>query len=162
VQLSLTNNGIKNPEQVIRNSNTVDTNTEHNFLHQSFPIPTTIAPWLSVRNSQQAVEFYKSAFGAMETYRLDADDGSVIARLSIEGAEFWLSDESPGNLSPESLGGASARMILTVSDPDAFFTQALKAGASEIFPVGEEHGWRLGRLADPYGHPWEICRPITS
>ena len=126
------------------------------------PVPTIIAPWLSVRNSQKAVEFYKSAFGAVETYRLDADDGSVIARLSIEGAEFWLSNESSDSLSPESLGGASARMILTVTDPDFLFSQVLKAGASEIFPVGEEHGWRLGRLVDPYGHHWEIGRPITT
>jgi PhnB protein len=73
-----------------------------------------------------------------------------------------LSDESPDSLSPESLGGGSVRMILTVADPDALFSQALKAGASEIFPVGEQHGWRLGRLVDPYGHHWEIGRPVTT
>ena len=137
-------------------------NTEDNSFTQPSPIPTTIAPWLSVRNSQKAVEFYKSAFGAVETYRLDADDGSVIARLSIEGAEFWLSNESPDSLSPESPGGVSARMTLTVTDPDALFSQVLKAGASEIFPVGEEYGWRLGRLVDPHGHHWEIGRPIIT
>ena len=71
-----------------------------------------------------------------------------------------MSNESSDSLSPESLGGASARMILTVTDPDFLFSQVLKAGASEIFPVGEEHGWRLGRLVDPYGHHWEIGRPI--
>jgi PhnB protein len=137
-------------------------NTENNSSIQPSSISTTIAPWLSVRNSQKAVEFYKSAFGAFETYRLDADDGGVVARLSIEGAEFWLSDESPNSLSPESLGGGSVRMILTVADPDALFSQALKAGASEIFPVSEAHGWRLGRLVDPYGHHWEIGRPTTT
>ena len=136
--------------------------TEENNSVLPSPIPTTIAPWLSVPNSQQAVEFYKSALGAKETYRLDADDGSIIARLSIEGAEFWLSNESPDNLSPGSLGGASARFILTVNDPDALFSQALKAGATEIFPVGEEHSWGLGRLVDPYGHHWEIGRPVIS
>ena len=71
--------------------------------------PTSIAPWLSVRKSARAVEFYKSAFGATEVYRLDDSEGGVVARLSVEGAEFWLSHESPehGNFSPESVGGTS-------------------------------------------------------
>jgi PhnB protein len=123
---------------------------------------TTIAPWLSVRHSARAVDFYKSAFGATEVFRLDGDGGSVVARLSVAGAEFWLSDESPehGNFSPESLGGGTVRIILTVADPDALFASALAAGAKQIFPVGEEHGWRLGRVVDPFGHHWEIGRPL--
>lgn len=124
----------------------------------------SIAPWLSVRKSAQAVDFYKSAFGATEVFRLEDPDGNVVARLSIEGAEFWLSDESPehGNFSPQSLGGGTVRMILTVADPDAMFARAVAAGASEVFPVGEEHGWRLGRVVDPFGHHWEIGRQLVA
>jgi PhnB protein len=126
-------------------------------------IITSIAPWLSLRGGVRAVEFYKSAFGAIEVFRLEDETGSVVARLSIDGAEFWLSDESPehGNLSPESAGGNSVRMVLTVSDPDAVFAQAIGAGAAVVQPVSEEHGWRVGRVADPFGHHWEIGRPVA-
>lgn len=125
-------------------------------------ISATIAPWLSVRHSAQAVEFYKSAFAATELFRLEGGDG-VVARLSVQGAEFWLSDESPEhfNFSPQTLGGSSVRIILTVADPDAVFARALAAGASQVYPVAEEHGWRLGRVVDPYGHHWEIGRPLA-
>jgi PhnB protein len=122
---------------------------------------TTIAPWLCVRGSARAVDFYKSAFKAVEVFRM-GDDDSVVARLSIGGAEFWLSDESPEhhNHSPESLGGITIRIILTVADPDAVFARAIRAGAKEVFPVGDEHGWRVGRVVDPFGHHWEIAREL--
>lgn len=124
--------------------------------------PCSIAPWLSVRNGGRAVEFYKSAFGATEAFRLEDPDGAVVARLSIAGAEFWVSDESPehGNFSPESLGGGSVRIILTVADPDAVFARAVAAGASQVHRVAEEHGWRVGRVVDPFGHHWEIGRQV--
>ena len=125
-------------------------------------IATTIAPWLCVRGGARAVEFYKAAFGAVELFRM-GDSESVVARLSIEGAEFWLSDESPEhhNYSPESLGGITIRIILTVADPDAVFARAIKAGAKEVYPVSEEHDWRLGRVVDPFGHHWEIGRQLS-
>ena len=125
-------------------------------------IKTTIAPWLCVRGGARAVDFYKSAFGAKELFRI-GDDQSVVARLSIEGAEFWLSDESPEhhNYSPESLGGITVRIILTVADPDAVFARAIKAGAKEVYPVAEEHNWRIGRVVDPFGHHWEIGCPLS-
>jgi len=123
----------------------------------------SLAPWLSIRNGAQAVEFYKTAFGAVDTFRIDAPDGAVVCRLSIEGAEFWISDESPehGNFSPESLGGGTAKILLTVPDPDSTFAAALAAGAQQVHPVAEMHGWRVGRVVDPFGHHWEIARPLT-
>ncbi|PYR90542.1 MAG: glyoxalase [Acidobacteria bacterium] len=123
----------------------------------------SIAPMLSVRNGARAVEFYKSAFGAIEVYRVEDPGGSVVSRLSVDGAEFWLADESPdhANFSPESLGGGSVRMILTVPDPDAMVAKALAAGARLVVPVEEAYGWRLGRVVDPFGHHWEIGHPLA-
>ncbi len=125
-------------------------------------IQTSILPWLCVRKGTQAVDFYKAAFGAKEVFVM-GDSNSVVARLSIEGAEFWLSDESPEhfNFSPESLGGITTRIILTVADPDAIFERAVKAGAKEVYPMTDEHEWRIGRVVDPFGHHWEIGRPLT-
>ena len=126
-------------------------------------IKTRIQPILSVRNGKAALEFYKSAFGATEVFLLE-DSGSVVATLSIHGAEFWVADESPEhhNFSPESLSGSTTRMVLIVSDPDAVFANAVSAGAKEIVPVANNYGWRLGRVVDPYGHHWEIGHPLEQ
>lgn len=124
---------------------------------------TSIAPMLSVRNGARAVDFYKAAFDAVELFRIDAESGAVVARLSVDGADFWVADESPEhlNFSPESLGGGSVRMVVTVNDPDAAFARAVTAGAKVITPMAEDYGWRLGRVADPFGHHWEIGRPLS-
>lgn len=128
------------------------------------PMICSVAPMLSVRNGVRAVEFYQAAFGAIEVYRIEAPDGAIVARLSVEGAEFWVSDESPqhGHSSPETLSGASVRIILVVPDPDAMFAKTLAAGAQQAFAVAEAHGWRMGRVVDPFGHPWEIGCPLDA
>ena len=127
-------------------------------------VACSIAPMLSVRNGTRAVEFYKAAFGASEVYRVEDPGGAVVSRLSVDGAEFWVSDESPehANFSPQSLGGGTVRMILTVPDPDAVFARTLAAGALSVVAVEEAYGWRLGRVVDPFGHHWEIGRPLVA
>ena len=127
-------------------------------------MPTSIAPMLSVRRGAQALAFYKDAFGASELFRIDAPTGEVVARLSVNGAEFWVADESPEhlNFSPETLGGGTVRMVMIVDDPDAAFEKAVAAGAKVITPMDNNYGWRLGRVADPFGHHWEIGKPLAS
>lgn len=127
-------------------------------------VKTTIAPLLSVRRGAKAVAFYKAAFGAEEIFRIGDDDGEVVARLSVDGAEFWVADESPPhkNFSPETLNGATTRIILTVDDPDASFDRAIKAGATVVVPMDNQYGWRLGRVVDPFGHHWEIGKPLKD
>jgi PhnB protein len=125
---------------------------------------SSIAPWLTVSQDQKAIDFYKLAFGASEVYRYDSPSGGTVVRLSVQGAEFWVSEDP--EKSPESttqtLGGDSVRIILTLADPDALFARALQAGATEIFPVSEGHGWRVGRLADPFGLHWELGHPLAE
>jgi PhnB protein len=89
-----------------------------------------IAPFLSVRNGAKAIEFYKSAFGAVESFRHDGDDASVAADLSVSGAKFWVADESPEhqNFSPETLKGGTVRMIMRVEDPDTAFARPWRQG----------------------------------
>ena len=126
---------------------------------------TGISPMLSVRNGAKAVEFYKAAFGAGELFRLDDESGAVVARLAVGTAEFWVADESPEhlNFSPESLGGGSVRMVMIVEDPDAAFARAVTAGATVVWPVTDQpYGWRVGRIVDPFGHHWEIGKPLSE
>jgi PhnB protein len=124
----------------------------------------SIAPMLSVRNGAKAIEFYKAAFGAGELFRVENESGAVVAQLSAGGADFWLADESPAhfNFSPETLGGGTVRLVMVVEDPDDAFERAVAAGARVVWPVGEEHGWRIGRIVDPFGHHWEIGKPLKE
>ena len=126
------------------------------------PVRTGVAPLLSVRQGARAVDFYKLAFGATEVFRIEDPSGAVVATLAVDGAEFWVADESPAhqNFSPESLGGGTVRMILTVSEPDAMFARAVAAGARVVTAITNNYGWRVGRVADPFGHHWEIGRPL--
>jgi PhnB protein len=121
---------------------------------------TVVTATLSVRDWERAMAFYKTALGAEEVYRVE---GGGVGQLSVGGgAEFWVAEESPENqnFSPQTLGGCSVRMLLIVEDPAAVCARAIAAGAIEIAPVADAYGWRLGRIEDPFGHHWEIGRPV--
>jgi PhnB protein len=119
---------------------------------------TRVTATLSVLDWPAAMRFYKAAFGAVEVYTVP---GGGVARLSIDGAEFWVAEESKPhqNFSPLSLGGCSVRMLLIVADPQRVCQQAITAGGTLVYPVSKQHGWTLGRIVDPAGHHWEIGRP---
>jgi PhnB protein len=123
-------------------------------------------PQLSVRRGREAVAFYQKAFGADEVYRIGGTtaEPSVVSQLCVAGGSFWVSDEAPDyeNYSPESVGGATTRMLLVVDDPGALVDQAVAAGATVVNPVTEEYGWLLGRVRDPFGHHWEIGKPLEQ
>ncbi len=127
---------------------------------------TSLSPELSVRRGREAVEFYVAAFGAVEIYRVGGTEGDeeIVAQLSVGNASFWVHDESPPNknFSPETLGGSTVRLLLVVEDPHSVVERAVALGAVEVAPVGEEHGWLLGRIEDPFGHRWEIGKPLAE
>ena len=126
----------------------------------SEPFKTTIAPWLTVSDAQKALDFYTAAFGAVEVYRLDGDDGKIaVAQLAVDGAAFWVQEDFE---SGRARGSTSVRMILSVEDPNSAYDRAIAAGAIEVAPVSEEYGWRTGRVTDPFGYDWELSRQLTE
>jgi len=129
-------------------------------MNGSESFETSIAPWLAVSDAQEAVDFYRSALGAVEVDRLEDHGRVVVAQLSVGGAAFWVQEDA--DASPVAPGVGSVRMILSVEDPDSVFDQAVAAGATVVAHVHEEHGWRTGRITDPFGHDWEISRQLPS
>ncbi len=122
-----------------------------------------IQPELWVRDGPAAVAFYEHALGAVVEHRVvGPEDSDVIAQLSVAGARFWVAtgSEELHRFSPNEIGGATGRMLLVVDDPESLLEAAVAAGARQTSPVGEEHGWRLGRFEDPFGHEWEVGRPL--
>lgn len=127
------------------------------------PTSTTLEPMLTVDGSGPAIRFYESAFGAVCIYIVGDPEGDAVARLQIGDARFWLHGGSAehGNPTPRDLKGTPCRLVLIVEDPDATHAQAIAAGAVALGPIIDEHGWRTGRLVDPYGHHWEIAKELT-
>ncbi len=129
------------------------------------PVPKgyhTITPNIVVKNAEQAIEFYKKAFGAKEGGRFYMPDGKTIAHaeLKVGDSRFTLNDEMPEMkaLSPQSVGGPSSSLWLYVKNADKLFDQAVKAGATATMPVMDAFwGDRMGHIIDPFGHAWSIA-----
>jgi PhnB protein len=128
------------------------------------PIPAghhTVTPYLAIKNAVAALEFYKKAFGATETYKLLMPDGRLgHAEIRLGDSIIMLADEFPeyGGKAPQTLGGSPVSIHLYVDDVDAFFKRALAAGAKERKPVTDQfYGDRSGQLEDPFGHLWWVA-----
>ncbi len=116
----------------------------------------TIQPWLIVEDAPAAVAFYKEAFGAREAYRLEPVPGELVARLSLGGAEFWV---ACGGVDNKNIN-RSVRFVVVVPNPEYYFERALLAGATEVFRLRADHGWRSAKVADPFGHHWEFGHEV--
>jgi PhnB protein len=123
---------------------------------------TSIQPELWVESPREALVFYQAAFGATVLHCV-GDGEDIVAQLGVGDAAFWIAPPSTElkRLSPRSIDGATGRTLLVVEDPDTIVRQAVAAGATETSPVSDEHGWRLGRIVDPFGHEWEIGRQLA-
>jgi PhnB protein len=122
---------------------------------------TGIQPQLWVDTPREAIAFYEAAFGATVLH-LVGDGDDVVAQLGVDEAAFWVAGASAPmkRLSPRAINGATSRTLLVVDDADTVVGNAVAAGATETSPVTNEHGWRLGRILDPFGHEWEIGAPL--
>ena len=121
-------------------------------------IPTgyhSITPSVVVDNAAKALEFYRDALGAKETYRLPMGDKIGHAEIQIGDSRLMLSDEYPDwdALGPKSRGGATGSFMVYVPDADAAVERAVKAGAKLVQPVENQFwGDRVGTVVDPFGH----------
>jgi PhnB protein len=124
---------------------------------------TSIQPELWVDRGAQAVAFYQAAFGATVLHRVGEGE-DIVAQLAIGEAAFWVSTAGANGrrVNPKAIGGATGRTLLVVDDPDAAFRLAVSAGATPTAQPTDEHGWRLGRITDPFGHEWEIGYPLGA
>jgi PhnB protein len=128
------------------------------------PIPAgyrSVTAYLSVRGAAQAIEFYKQAFGAVETLRLPGAGGTIgHAEIRIGDSVVMLSDEyAPlAFLSPQARGGTTVHLHLYVRDVDATVARAVAAGAKLARPVEDQfYGDRRGTIEDPNGHVWHVA-----
>ena len=128
------------------------------------PIPDhhqRLTPYLCVKDARRAIEFYKKAFGATESMRLEQPDGRIgHAELRLGEAPIMLADEFPemNVRSPQSLGGSPVTLHLYVEDVDAFAGRAVAAGAKLLRPIEDQfYGDRSGSLLDPFGHVWMVA-----
>jgi PhnB protein len=130
----------------------------------------TLTPHIVVSNAAAAIDFYKAAFGAVETGRHLAPNSNKVmhATLKINGGVLMLNDDFSGSMScksetPEALGGSPVTLHLEVADADAAWAKALAAGAKVKYPLADQFwGARYGQLSDPFGHYWSISQTISN
>ena len=133
------------------------------------PIPdgySAVTPYITISGAAAAIDFYKKAFGAEESYRLESPDGKVAhAEIRIGGSVIMLHDEMPQwkALSPTTLGDTPCSLMLYVKDVDAVVKRAVDAGATLTMEVADQfYGDRCGGIKDPFGHKWSIATHIED
>ncbi len=134
------------------------------------PIPEgyhSITPYLVISGAAKAIDWYKQAFGAQQTLRMEDPTTGKIghAELKIGDSYIMLADEYPdmGYRSPKTLGGAGISLLLYVKDVDGTVKQAVDAGAKLDRPLQDQfYGDRTGTIQDPFGHVWTIATHIED
>lgn len=133
------------------------------------PIPEgyqSVTPYLTVDDAAAALAFYRQAFGAVETLRLNMPGGKIgHAEFMIGVSHFMISDAYPnaGSASPDKLGGTPVKLHMYLNDVDAGFAQAVAAGATPVMPPADQFwGDRMATVTDPFGHQWMLATHIAD
>lgn len=133
------------------------------------PIPEgypRVIPYLSIEGATAAIDFYTKVFNAKERMRMPGPDGRIgHAELDIGDSVVMLADTFPdmGNPSPHKLGGTPVTVMVYVTDVDAVFDRAIKAGATADRPVENQfYGDRAGQFTDPFGHKWFVATHVED
>jgi PhnB protein len=128
------------------------------------PDRPVISLMLAVPDAAEAVAWYREAVGATTLWDL----GSVVG-LSVGGAALFVGQpEANGWATPAEVGTTTVRVEVFVTDPDAFWTRAVAAGADGHDPVRDHQmPWgphRQGGFFDPFGHLWLVGdhSPLTG
>ncbi len=117
------------------------------------------SPRMAFKDVAKAIEFYKTAFGAKETFRFEVGKGIAHAEIRIGDSVLMLAEEWPegGRYSPETTGNSPVAIALQVPDVDAFAERAIAAGAKLQRPIADQfYGRRDANLIDPFGYPWSV------
>jgi PhnB protein len=133
------------------------------------PIPDgypRVSPHLSVVGGADAIDFYKSIFGASERMRMGTPDGAVVhAEIQIGDSVLMIGEEMPGGVdpSPKTLGGSPVALFVYLEDVDEVFRRAIEAGAIAVRePEDQFYGDRVGMFDDPFGHRWNVATHIED
>ena len=132
------------------------------------PIPEgyhSVTPYLVIDGATEAIRFYSEAFGATEVMRMPMGDRIAHAEIKIGDSHVMLSDEWPDMnlLGPAKRGGATASLMIYLTDVDTAFKRALDAGGTQERPVEDQFwGDRMGTLVDPFGHRWTLATHVEE
>jgi len=125
-----------------------------------------ITPMLTYNDAHKAIEFLCTAFGFVETLRLDMPDGRIgHAELSYDGGVIMLASAFPdmGLMSPAEFEGRYSQLYIYVDDVDAHYAHACAEGAEIITPPQDQfYGDRRYHAADPEGHQWFFATKVRD
>ena len=126
----------------------------------------TVTPNMIVRDAAQAIDFYKKAFGAVETMRMPGPGGRIMhAEIRIGDSIVMLADEMPEMhaKSPQAYGGSPVSFYVYFEDVDTAWKRAVDAGAKPVMPLSDMFwGDRTGRVDDPFGHGWSLAQHVKD
>ncbi|XP_075492022.1 uncharacterized protein At5g48480 [Primulina tabacum] len=132
-----------------------------------------VKPWLVMEAPQanDAILFYKEAFGAEEVNRVNHPKRKaeqelplvISAELKIGSSSIVVSDLTDDYFEPVKTAVTGSVFCLETEDVEAALSKAVTAGAVADGEVSEVEdacfGGRVGKVKDPYGNVWVICSP---